>query len=388
MTAEVVRRGGRVPFHFVWIARRMVVTRDLTAGAQLPRGTEVMSVQGVRAADLLLSMMRFVGADGSNDAKRVSALEVQGRSAYESFDLFLPLLLDGVEERLELRVRFPGEQAVRAVSVAPLGWEDRKRDHDAREEASGGLPWSLDFSDSAFALLRMDSWAVYNSGVNWDSTLNSMLDRVVDSGRLALVVDLRNNAGGLDCGDVILQRLVRDTTRFELERRFVRYRRTPADLDSSLDTWDDSFRDFTADTPESPGPDGLYPVGGGAGDAFGVIVPKGRPFHGRVYVLVGPANSSATFQFASQVRSAGLGKLVGRPTGGNQRGINGGRFFFLRLPHSRIEVDLPLVAYFPPRPLPDAGLRPDVLVGHTVEGVAAGSDPELDSVRRMLWSKR
>ena len=42
--------------------------------------------------------------------------------------------------------------------------------------------------------------------------------------------------------------------------------------------------------------------------------------------------------------------------------INGGRFFFARLPASGIEFDLPLVRYFTSAKLPDAGFVPDIAV--------------------------
>ncbi|MCS3810253.1 hypothetical protein FHY19_003321 [Xanthomonas arboricola] len=61
---------------------------------------------------------------------------------------------------------------------------------------------------------------------------------------------------------------------------------------------------------------------------------------GRVFVLTSADNSSATFEFARQLQRNGLATLVGQPTGGNLRGINGGAFFFLHLPNSHIEVDL------------------------------------------------
>ena len=48
--------------------------------------------------------------------------------------------------------------------------------------------------------------------------------------------------------------------------------------------------------------------------------------------------------------------LVGQPTGGNQRGITGGAFFFLRLPNSKIEVDVPLIGQYPATEQPDGGL--------------------------------
>lgn len=93
--------------------------------------------------------------------------------------------------------------------------------------------------------------------------------------------------------------------------------------------------------------------------AGSVIQPKAPRFRGKVRVLVGPVNSSATFQFALTMQESKLGTLVGQPTGGNRRGINGGAFYFLRLPNSGIEVDLPLVALFPVREEEDRGVEPD-----------------------------
>ncbi len=62
------------------------------------------------------------------------------------------------------------------------------------------------------------------------------------------------------------------------------------------------------------------------------------------------------------------------PTGGNQRGINGGGFFFVRLPISGLEADLPLVGFFPDGPRPDRGLHPDVRIDPTADDIAAGYD--------------
>ena len=387
VTAEIVQRGGRVPFHFVWLGNRMIVTRDLrpaVATPPLPRGTEVTSLNGVRPAELLARLMPLASADGHNDAKRVAQLEVQGRSKYELFDVLLPLFVPGVEDSIALVVRRPGEPRASRLVAAPLDWKSRADAFAALEAEGGDVPFTLDFSDSAFALLRMPTWAVYNSAAKWDSLLDVMLDRVVASGRGALVVDLRGNSGGNDCGDLVLQRVLREETRFEGELRHVRFRRTPEDLNAALDTWDDAFRDQTARTDSLPDARGLYRLKGDDEAAFATIRPREPAFRGRLFVLVGPDNSSATFQFAQRVQSHRLGTLVGRPTGGNRRGINGGQFFFLRLPHSRIEVDLPVIAYFPPRPQPDAGLVPDVLVPRTLADLASGRDAELDAVRREL----
>jgi len=113
-------------------------------------------------------------------------------------------------------------------------------------------------------------------------------------------------------------------------------------------------------------------------DAGGdVIKPSGKRFRGRVFLLIDATNSSATFQFAQAVKAHHLGTLVGEPTGGSQQGINGGAFFFLRLPHSGIEMDLPLIGTIPARPAPDAGVATDILMKRTAPDIAAGRDAGL-----------
>jgi len=91
-------------------------------------------------------------------------------------------------------------------------------------------------------------------------------------------------------------------------------------------------------------------------------------------VLVDAANGAATVSFLQRLKASGVGKLVGEATGGNRRGHNGGAFFFVRLPASGLEFDLPLIGNFPLQPAPDAPLEPDVKVEVKAADIAAGRD--------------
>lgn len=119
-------------------------------------------------------------------------------------------------------------------------------------------------------------------------------------------------------------------------------------------------------------------------DDSGVIAARGPQVTAPVAVLTSAQNSSATFQFASLVKSTGLGTLIGETTGGNRRGINGGAFFFVRLPESGIEFDLPLIGYFPSGTQPDAGIEPDLPVSNSAADIAAGYDRVLETARKAL----
>jgi len=69
------------------------------------------------------------------------------------------------------------------------------------------------------------------------------------------------------------------------------------------------------------------------------------------------------------------------------RGINGGAFFFVRLPKTGLEVDVPIIAQFPRRGVsvaPDSGMTPDVIVTPTIDEIAAGTDAEMRCVMRLI----
>lgn len=232
--------------------------------------------------------------------------------------------------------------------------------------------------DDGVAILSMPTWGVYNGSWDWAAWLEAQLDAIATGGVRTLIVDLRGNEGGLDCGNAILARLIDHDLVYIGNSRRVRYRSVPADLAAHVDTWDDSFRDWGA-AAVGPRADGFYDLLRWSDDASGrmVIKPKGPRFTGKLVVLIDAANSSATFQFAQIVKDNRLGTLVGEPTGGNRRGINGGAFLFLRLPASGIEVDIPLIGYFPPIPQPDAGIVPDTVAPISRDDIAMRRDAAL-----------
>lgn len=379
-------RTDRVPFYFRWLDDRMIVTRNFSDRPELKAGTEIVSIDGVPARSILHRMMAIARADGSNDAKRVAWLQVQGDEVYEAFDIFLPLLYPRIGARMSLVTVAPdGAHAQRTVRVDALSYAARLAARPARTDANGP-PWTLDTSDPAFAVLRMPTWALYESTWDWKGFINAAIVELVARRTPALVIDLRGNEGGMDVGDELLRHFISEPLRIADYERRVRYRKVPDDLLPYLHTWDASFKDWG--DAAIPLDDRFFRLTRfDDGPRGNVLQPAATRYVGRVFVLVGATNSSATFEFAQVVKRSGLATLVGQTTGGNQRGINGGAFFFLRLPHSKIELDLPLIGQFPTDARPDAGVEPDVPVSPTIRDIAEGRDSELDAVRSILGNR-
>ena len=346
------------------------MTRDFTPNHKLPRGTRVLSINGTPVRAILDRLMTVARADGSNDAKRIAYLDVNGDSVYEAFDVYFPVFSPQKSARMQLVAQRPGEAKPQTLAVEALTFEQRIapiKEREAGRKGGDDVVFDWKYLEDGTAYLRMPTWPLYNSKWDWKTWLNARLDEIVERNSPALVVDLRGNEGGNDIGDEILKRLVGNDLRVSACRRLVRYRETPAELDPYLDTLDPSFENWgtAAAELEQPWPAAppvqyfaLTKYDDASGDA---IRPVDRPLRGKLYVI-DANNSSATFEFAQTVQQNKLGTLIGQPTGGNQRGINGGAFFFLLLPKTQIEMDLPLVGNFPSSPQPDPGLAPDILV--------------------------
>jgi hypothetical protein len=376
----------RLPFEFRWIDRRMVVTHAYPVASALQPGTEILAIDGRPVGEILDALLPYSRADGANDAKRVSNLEVQGRGRYEAFDVYFPLRFPrpaGQPFALELR-RAPGEP-VQSLAVPGMAAEARRTTDGAPRGTTN--PWEFRKLAPGIAYLGMPTWAMYNSKFDWEAYLDERFRELVAAGTGDLVIDLRANEGGSNVGDRLLAHLVdAPLPRLPIERR-TRYRQAPADLVPYLDTWDPGFLDWGAAATDLG--NGFYRLSRASdgGDAIAPIAPR---FAGRVWVLVGAVNSSATFEFISAAQRHRLATLVGQPSGGNQRGITGGAYFFLRLPRTGIEVDVPLIGQFPlidPLP-PNAGIEPDVPVRPSLEDVARRRDAELETVLERIAASR
>ena len=339
-----------VPFQFRWIDRQMIVTRNATELAPLVPGTHILAIDGHVVTDMLVRLLPIARANGANDAKRIDMQQVQGADPIETFDVYYPLYFPS-QHSTTLRFIPPGKTRVQIAALARIAPVERERRLASTMPAA--LPdqpaWRTDFRVDGVAVLTMPSWAflIANATGRRKADLSMTFGKLASAQVKHLIIDLRANEGGLSVGNEIIAQLVEQDIPLQQAVKKVRYRRVAEALAPFLDTWDPSFKDWGE--PASSNGDGAYRLDSAATDDT-VIHPQAPHIGWMVSVLVGARNSSAIFEFAQLIRHQRRGRLIGQPTGGNQRGINGGAFFFLRLPHTGIEVDLPIIGVFPLQP--------------------------------------
>lgn len=376
VVAALFERKTRVPFAFRWLDGQMVVTGDAGAVTGIAKGSIVERLNGVAPAKMLSTLTPYARADGHNDAKRVAQMEMRNTEEFETFDIYQGLLFPPSAQGHSVTWRDP--EGVRHEALLPaLGLAERQK--LLLPKAGDGPLWDWNICTDGIAVLTMPTWVTYHGKWDWEGWLTERFASL--DGAKGLIIDLRDNEGGTDCGTFILQRLIDKPVKPVRYVSRVAYRETPTALNPYLDTWDRSFRTLGKDAV--PDANGFLTVPGD--DAEWQIEPAGTRLKVPVAVLIGPVNSSATFSFARRVKEARAATLIGETTGGNLRGINGGAYFFVRLPESGLEFDLPLKGYFPEGPMPaDAGVVPDIKATASAADIAQGRDPQMETAVRHL----
>ncbi|MCX7041501.1 MAG: S41 family peptidase [Gammaproteobacteria bacterium] len=349
-------------------------------------GDEILSINGVAGKDIVARMLPYLRADGSSDGKRLRQLG-HDRGDYSQMDIVWPLLSPPIDGRYSLALRSQAGPT-RNASVKSITLAQRDSILAAQGFKAPGEDWTFRIEGNV-GYLTLPTFAFFRSSFDWSSFLTKSFQQL-DSARVPnLVIDLRANEGGDgSIGGEVLSHLITQSFDFTSSQSVTTYERVPYDLARYLDTWDFSFFDRTGRVEKiTQGTAAGKYRDTARGDGRQTIVPVATPYRGRTFILVGPENSSASFQFALLAKQAGVATLVGQRTGGNQRGLNGGQLAWLTLPNSGVSVDIPLLAATYSQDTPDASVIPDVEVRPSIDALRAGRDMDMERVKRLIGSR-
>lgn len=339
-------------------------------------------------------------ADSLNTVSRADGLHAQQKKRfnmnetpdeidhYSLFDIYFPLFFTMNSDQYTLTIQPYGKKKSFELIVKAMSLSDRSNRFQTR---FGKLPvnedsWQLVFPEKTTAYMKFGTFAFWNSNFNTKKWIDSALLSVIRQTDIQhLIIDLRNNEGGDNSGDYILSYLTESEIGCDNpDRPCSRYLQVPDTLQRYLSTWDKEFRKPKDSSQFHKNELGLYePI---QTPTCAYIKPQPKRFTGKVYVIIHAKNSSATFEMARNVKDYHLATLLGTTTGGCEQGINGGEFFFLTLPASKIEIDLPLIYNYHPNK-PDSGIEPDIVIETTQESIAKGRDVQLQYILSTIKSR-
>lgn len=392
-----------VPVFFEVVdGKKFIITHNASGIDAMTNGDEITAINNIPVRRIIDSLLTVSRSDGRNAlGKKLNNINQtpDEADAYSLFDIFFPLFfpsnggimtLTVSEKKKSVGLGVAIGKDVRDVDVYLVTPNERVMLY---EKLYGKIPageqsWKYKMLNKETAYMKFGTFSFWNSKFDTKKYIDSIfLDLSKRSNIKNLVVDIRNNEGGDNSGDYILSYLTdKKIGCDDPDRRCYRYLTIPDSLLGYLDTWDNSFKKPKDPQQFTKNELGLYEQKTD-GKPCSHIEPKPYVFTGNKYLLTNAKNSSAGFEMARNFRTAGLGKIVGETTGGSQQGINGGEFFFLTLPESKFEVDLPLIYNYHPNK-EDRGIEPDAEIKTTQKDIDKNRDAQLDFVLDVISGKK
>ena len=383
----ILNQPDKLPFAFNIINKRVFITKNATDIELLNPGTEITAINNIPVAQILDSLLTVIKADGGNDAKRLHDLQLNGYNYFESFDVYFPLFFPPVDGLYKIEGVSTTDNQTFTKNVEAIDRNARTARLTAHYHMPTALEdlWKFEVLNNDIGYLKLGTFVTWNFAMDWRKFLKQSFTTLKKQKIPHLVIDIRDNEGGLDevieaLGNYVLQQ----DCQVENFQDKVRYKTISATVRPYVTTWDTSVYDLSKKI--IPAEAGYY--------AFKDDPPLARfraspnAYKGKIYLLINAANSSATFYLSRLAKSCGLATLIGQETGGSLQGINGGTILFLRLPNSQIEIDIPVFGGFARTPQPANGIQPDMEILPNIEDLRKGKDTELEFIKNWIYSQK
>lgn len=372
---ELFGRADKLPLTLRLVERRLLIIGSAVDG--IDAGSELLAIDGRPAKQLVDELLPYLRADGSSDGKRRAQIDsgVNGGA----MDRLFPLLHAPVDQRYALRIRDAhGGERTQWVAATTVAERDKVLAALGTAEPSEDWRFAIDGDTATMTLPTFAFWNGQFDGIAW---IDEAFARLRKAKTPYLIIDIRRNEGGDDAlGKHLLAELLHQPYTQPRQRVESAYERVPYELARYLDTWDFRFFDRTGQVVKGDGRNWLLKDQ----PPPARIEPSAAVYAGRTILLVGPDDSSAGYLLARDMKFGKAATLVGRTTGGNLRGLNGGQLAWMTLPASGVAVDIPLLAAMTLDNPPDAGVEPDIAVRENFTAAAAGVDVDLRAARRII----
>ena len=393
--------GGKtyLPFYFVIIDGKIITTENASAN-DLSKGSEIKTINGVPAKAVIEKLLTVTRGDGRNTIEtRVQSIELSRFEAehYALFDEFHTLFYPLKTENFTIEaVDYATKKAVKFQTPA-MTKDERTAEMAKRYGASPTYDdgWKFEIQTDSTAYLKIDNSITWRlKTVKFKEFLAQAFAELRAKNIQNLIIDLRGNGGGdMDVGFELSKYLAKTELPVYAEsRRLVRNVAAQPELAKYLQTYskglEATLKDGVPKAIYKPFDNNFYDILPNENtDNYPKVTPYKNNFRGQAYIISDASNASATFQFLSYAQENKLAKIVGQATGGNKQGINGGSYFFLYLPNSKVETDIPVYFQAPLTAQKDEGVAPDIAVKREPSDVGKNLDRELLTIKNLTARK-
>ena len=331
-------------------------------GKEVPVSAEVISINGEKTGDIIKNLLPDLSfGDGFS----------QGGKYYQLNHAFPGIFSTHFGTKPTYDVELLVDGKIRNLSFEGVSHNQIKAHQDKKPEPEN--PFRFEILESNTAWLDIDRFYAYPNEPDFQKFLKASFEEIQKNNISDLVIDLRGNEGGNESWGIELYKYL-------AESPFSYYERISVKKKEKLD--------FEANTSFLFKLASLFNKNGENGREFtfqkGLKMqkPYKNAFRGNVFLLLDGQSFSVTTEFASRFKSQKRGAIIGTETAGGYAMNTSGFFSIVNLPHSKIDLGIPLLGFHMagltesnPK---DRGILPDYAIETHAENIQNGIDPVRD----------
>jgi hypothetical protein len=367
-----------LPFNLRFIEQKTYIFRNYSQDEDFVAGGEVISINEYPISEILERMMPVIPSDGHVQTSKYRRLENTARFG-ETYNL-----LFGKTISYSITYRTADDNELNQVKVKGI---NRKELNSIFEERYTDVPRNLppielEYRENIAVLtIRTFGSAGYRrAGISYPSFMKSTFKELEEKKINHLIIDLRNNGGGDDLyGKILVAYLMDRPFKYyehlrvrNKELAFLAHTNVPEESRKALASRLKQNESGTYDLLFHPN--------------LGEQKPMQPTFKGKVYVLINGASFSGSGECTSLIHFHKKAVFIGEECGAGYYGNTSGFMPRLTLPHTGIQIRIPVVRYsmavsgYPP----DRGIIPDYPVSPSIKDSLSGRDAELEFVIELI----
>ena len=363
-TAYHDRYSGFFPFKIYWRDSSMYVAMNYSASTEIPDGSEIISINGVAASEIMSFSLKRMMHDGYNQTYPVWVMNNWFNEFYSYFY--------GHPAAFDVSFRSDNgavtTKTIRALSKTEISANRKKNYPDYRfdKKEGDGLVLETEDTNKTATLTIRDFHAdilkkVY--GQKFKKTIAEYFRQIEAKGVENLILDLRNNQGGdTRYGEILLSYVLNDPFRYVEGYRKVGKHPAAAPQDRNKKC---------------------------KGPAMGICRPRSNVFKGNLYILINGGSFSNTGIVVSALKHARRGIMIGEETGGNGHVICGS-VKYRELPNTKIRVEIPTLQFAirDPEHNTGKGVFPDYFIQPSIEQLVGNRDIAKEYAKGMIKNSK
>ena len=370
-----------IPFQVYWNEGKLFVWRNYSNLSDKELlGAEIVSINGHPTGEFVKEFLSVFPSDGSNVTH-----SYWGLTASRWLTRYFYILY-GYSESYQVEYLSMGEKDKKTANLQGLIFDKLLDIREARYPLTKQSPTEFKLSpEEQTGYLRISSFDKEMLGKNkidFPKFLEKSFQSLAENQTKNLILNLRGNGGGTDEYGKLL---------------FSYFINQPFDYYESLRMNKNTYNFFKyTNRPGMKAPDGMLKANSeGTFDNIqhpniGKQKPSLPTFTGNIYVLINGGCFSTTSEFLSLLHFHNKAVFIGEESGGGYYGNSSGPTPDLKLPNSKVRVEIPLMKYamaVKDYLYTDRGLIPNHTIIPTIKDKLENRDVELEFTKDLIKSR-